>query len=496
MFCKKCGRKLPDNAKFCPGCGLSVEQKATTDKMENKSSAVQSLRENMDGDMKDNPSKKRKSGRIAIVILGMVVIVVAGIILLQKRSYSSYDEYLAEAQQYLAELKYEEAEAVLNQAINTEPEKKEAYIFLAEVYEKDNKKKDAVQTLKKGLEGAKLQEGEQKEIQRYIQNVQDGVDMKSASEIESQEEETKSLEQEEVALTDYIKDTLIPEEGKVEEADETGKYKMSGDVLEDEQRKLLIDDGIAASFIKDMDDDGQKELHVLRSESVFEDSSYYNQIFWEIYALEGENVKKIDSQMILKYQSVYADEVCNVYLKKNGDQWYIYSEADGVSIGTKMDRSQNFFEFTGGKIRTVESMITTGGNGGLADIYQSDSEYLSYISKWVNGASEKNESAEEYYVYGDGAKYSDFDSYLEGYPTALEMKLSKYGVSMPEGEMPDGQYPFYDIYLADAASLDENIFSYQLKSDESVFDETVNNEELEYTKTIKGIQIDAEESSI
>lgn len=144
MFCKKCGRKLPDNAKFCPGCGLSVEQKATTDKMENKSSAVQSLRENMDGDMKDNPSKKRKSGRIAIVILGMVVIVVAGIILLQKRSYSSYDEYLAEAQQYLAELKYEEAEAVLNQAINIEPEKKEAYIFLAEVYEKDNKKEDAV----------------------------------------------------------------------------------------------------------------------------------------------------------------------------------------------------------------------------------------------------------------------------------------------------------------------------------------------------------------
>lgn len=169
----------------------------------------------------------------------MVVIVVAGIILLQKRSYSSYDEYLAEAQQYLAELKYEEAETVLNQAINTEPEKKEAYILLAEVYEKDNKKEDAVQTLKKGLEGAKLQEEEKKEIQKYIQNVQDGVAMQSDSEIESQEEETKSLKQEEVALTDYIKDILIPEEGKVEEVAETGNYKMSGDVLEDEQRKLL-----------------------------------------------------------------------------------------------------------------------------------------------------------------------------------------------------------------------------------------------------------------
>ena len=98
------------------------------------------------------------------------------------------------------------------------------------------------------------------------------------------------------------------------------------------------------------------------------------------------------------------------------------------------------------------------------------------------GNQRKNENAEEYYVYGDGAKYSDFDSYLEGYPTALEMELSKYGVSMPESEMPDGQHPFYDIYLADAASLDETIFSYQLKSDESVLDEAVSTEELEYTK--------------
>ena len=133
----------------------------------------------------------------------MVVIVVAGIILLQKRSYSSYDEYLAEAQQYLAELKYEEAETVLNQAINTEPKKKEAYILLAEVYEKDNKKEDAVQTLKKGLEGAKLQEEEKEEIQKYIQNVQDNLQSNASSGTPTNTEERVYTKQE---ILDYLKD--------------------------------------------------------------------------------------------------------------------------------------------------------------------------------------------------------------------------------------------------------------------------------------------------
>lgn len=72
---------------------------------------------------------------------------------------------------------------------------------------------------------------------------------------------------------------MIPDEGKIEEVAETKDFEMSENISEVEQKKLLIGDGIAASFIEDMDGDGQKELHVFRNESVNEDSNYYNRIF-------------------------------------------------------------------------------------------------------------------------------------------------------------------------------------------------------------------------
>lgn len=40
------------------------------------------------------------------------------------------------------------------------------------------------------------------------------------------------------------------------------------------------------------------------------------------------------------------------------------------------------------------------------------------LKRWVNGEEDKNKDAKEYYVYGDGKNYSDFDSYLEGYSSA------------------------------------------------------------------------------
>ena len=32
MFCKNCGAKLDDNAKFCPSCGIQILQNATSSK--------------------------------------------------------------------------------------------------------------------------------------------------------------------------------------------------------------------------------------------------------------------------------------------------------------------------------------------------------------------------------------------------------------------------------------------------------------------------------
>ena len=467
MFCGKCGKKIEDKVKFCPYCGTPVDQKMAT--------------------------RKKNTRKIVGAILVIAIIAAAALLWSQRKPKNTYEDYLAEAEQYLSELKYEQAETVLKHAIKIEPERKEAYVFLAEVYEADDKQEEAVDILKTSLKQAKLQEEDQKEIQGYIENIQNGVAMKGESDAQTKEEEKTSQKQPEDILIDYLQNTLIPDEGKIEEVAETKDFEMSENISEDEQKKLLIGDGIVASFIEDMDGDGQKELHVFRNESVNEDSNYYNRIFWEVYACEENEVKKTASQEILQYQSLYANETYNIYLKKNNGYRYIYSEADGVSMDAKMERVQSVFSYTGDKIKIEKSLVTTGGNGGFVDIYDSDSVYLPYAKRWVNGEEDKNKDAKEYYVYGDGKNYSDFDSYLEGYSSALGKALFDYGISMPIIEQTtSGQYPFFDIYLANAAKFDENLFNYQLQTDPYEYYE--NGKELEYTRIIKSIQVDTGKS--
>ena len=343
MFCGKCGKKIEDKVKFCPYCGTPVDQKMAT--------------------------RKKNTRKIVGAILVIAIIAAAALLWSQRKPKNTYEDYLAEAEQYLSELKYEQAETVLKHAIKIEPERKEAYVFLAEVYEADDKQDEAVDILKTSLKQAKLQEEDQKEIQGYIENIQNGVAMKGESDAQTKEEEKTSQKQPEDILIDYLQNTLIPDEGKIEEVAETKDFEMSENISEDEQKKLLIGDGIVASFIEDMDGDGQKELHVFRNESVNEDSNYYNRIFWEVYACEENEVKKTASQEILQYQSLYANETYNIYLKKNNGYRYIYSEADGVSMDAKMERVQSVFSYTGDKIKIEKSLVTTGGNGGFVDIY-------------------------------------------------------------------------------------------------------------------------------
>lgn len=359
MFCGNCGKKIDENAKFCPYCGVSVNKRLLKDEKT----------------FPDPILAQKKHKRIRTIVIGAVIIAAVGIgavAVKQKKFDDEYNTYLNEAQQYLSDFNYEKAEVVLKQALDGRPEKKEAYIILAEVYQKEEKDNDATEILEKALEQVKLKKSEQAEIHQYVANIQDG-------------------------------------------------------------------------------------------------------------------------QEILQYQSLYANETYNIYLKKNNGYRYIYSEADGVSMDAKMERVQSVFSYTGDKIKIEKSLVTTGGNGGFVDIYDSDSVYLPYAKRWVNGEEDKNKDAKEYYVYGDGKNYSDFDSYLEGYSSALGKALFDYGISMPIIEQTtSGQYPFFDIYLANAAKFDENLFNYQLQTDPYEYYE--NGKELEYTRIIKSIQVDTGKS--
>ena len=212
MFCGKCGKKIEDKVKFCPYCGTPVDQKMATG--------------------------KKNTRKIVGAILVIAIIAAAALLWSQRKSKDTYEDYLAEAEQYLSELKYEQAEDVLKYAIEIKPERKEAYISLAYVYEADDKKEDAVNILETSLKQAKLQEEDKKEIQGYIENIQNGVAMKGDADAETKEE--TNPKQPENVLTDYLQNTLIPDEGKIEEVAETKDFEMSENISEVEQKKLLI----------------------------------------------------------------------------------------------------------------------------------------------------------------------------------------------------------------------------------------------------------------
>ena len=82
---------------------------------------------------------------------------------------------MIEAQQYLDNLKYEEAEQSLIQAIEVRPTEKTPYIILAEVYVKDNKSSEAVDILEKAVDNAEMDESEIDQVKTYIKNVQAGM---------------------------------------------------------------------------------------------------------------------------------------------------------------------------------------------------------------------------------------------------------------------------------------------------------------------------------
>ena len=257
--------------------------------------------------------------------------------------------------------------------------------------------------------------------QRKTDHPQKGTETAESKENSETVQSTEAAETEQTkdVLMSYLQDTLIPAEGQISSVDEIRSYQLAGTSAADEDKTLVIPDGIAASFIKDMDGDGTEELHILRNEQKTEnDDDYdftYNCIFWEVYVCEDGKVSQVCSQEIIKYQATYAEEAYNVYLKEYNGKSYLYAEADGLSMDAKLVRQQNIFAFADNNIYTVRSLFTCGGNGGYTDIYKSDAVYLDDVNRVEKGVVVKKAEAEPYYVYDDGQDFNSFDSYLDGY---------------------------------------------------------------------------------
>ncbi len=129
----------------------------------------------------DDDSKKKKGILITCIIVGVVLIaaLITAVILVlgNKDTKKTYAEYLADGQKYLEALNYEQAETELLDAIDIDPKQKDAYILLAQVYSKSERIDKARDILEKALKNADLDEDGQKEIQGYIDDIDNGNSM-------------------------------------------------------------------------------------------------------------------------------------------------------------------------------------------------------------------------------------------------------------------------------------------------------------------------------
>ena len=96
-------------------------------------------------------TKKRKI--IYITIAAAIVIIAAlAIIFMPKTAPQTVTEMLSTAQKYLVEMDYERAIAEFNKVIELDPMNADAYLGLAEAYEKSGDIDKALETLEKGFE--------------------------------------------------------------------------------------------------------------------------------------------------------------------------------------------------------------------------------------------------------------------------------------------------------------------------------------------------------
>lgn len=386
MFCGNCGKKIDENAKFCLYCGAPNSHKRL---LENEMTFT------------DPISAPKKHKRIRKIVIGAVIIVVVGIGVIavrQKKLDDDYSTYLNEAQQYLSDLNYEKAEVVLKQALDDRPEKKEAYIILAEVYQKEEKDNDAIEVLEKALEQVKLKESEQAEVHQYVTNIQDGRDMKNG-ELSSNHKET--LKNAEEVQTES--EQVDPEENnkwqeayinylneKVDDKDDMVKCFLIY-MNEDDIPELLIDYGVTGLGRDVSYYDGQ-ELQTVnvygvgfdyqKKRGLFRAGGGQNTYFFEsIYSLEDGKFK------LLAEGNYSAEDEAHIEFDENGDMIcrYYWNNQEVTKEEYQKKREECY------NLETKTDVIA----GYTDDIAYSKQEIIDYLRNMISSnLKETGETAE------------------------------------------------------------------------------------------------------
>ncbi len=154
--------------------------------------------------------------KLTIIICTAIIIIlcaVTAILIMPHESSVSVTEMLSTAQKYLIETDYERAIAEFNKVIEIDPMNTEAYLGLAEAYEKNGQHDKAIETLEKGYEAT----GDDR-IKAALEALLSGVDnaeetevvtVTSVSETETESVESKTDVSEEIILSEENTDEIL-----------------------------------------------------------------------------------------------------------------------------------------------------------------------------------------------------------------------------------------------------------------------------------------------
>lgn len=116
MKCEKCGRENQEEAGFCGGCGALLEKK-----------------EEFKIQKRKKPGKSRWVV-VALSIIAILMIGIAGSILLQKKKEKDFKDLVASADRYLKKMEYQKAADSYRKILEIDPKRKSAYQGMIQAY--------------------------------------------------------------------------------------------------------------------------------------------------------------------------------------------------------------------------------------------------------------------------------------------------------------------------------------------------------------------------
>ena len=287
MFCRKCGKEIRENTKFCPQCGNPVNAIETKEH----------------GNPKARAGKKNK--RLFAIIVGAVIIVAVGggffVALKDQKVKKQYSVCVDVGNKYLEEMDYEKAEASYLKAIKINPKEKESYMKLADIYMAQGEQDKATEILKQAIENIDEKDSEDV-VERYN-------------------------------LYSYVDKVLIPQIGRVEEGTYECNYGNLGNGFE--LYPVSTEKGVMNWYIADYDGDGTEELLVLildkQKETSEGNSISRNRILLQMYASEKDKVTLQDESEGLSPVLGTGDlEDDGIFLKRKENVIYICGSNYGL----------------------------------------------------------------------------------------------------------------------------------------------------------------------